>query len=123
MLENDSNINEIISSKKTLPDNDFTLTTLNSILASPKEEKKLMTIYEKLGIDDPEVSLKIRLNESMNIDIIIYNIKDILIMLILLLSSCINYNYLYIPFLLVPILTKNSILKMKERDRNKKLYI
>ena len=115
MLENEENF-----SKEKLE-------TLNSkIIYDENNRNKLITLFEKLGdenSDNFDLKKMQYENNGNNIDILIYNIKDFIIMLILLLSSVINYNYLNIPFILVTLFNKNSVLKLKEESRNKKLII
>ena len=121
MIEKEQHISNdlLITSNSINGENELEI--LDNKLISDDRNSKLISINEKLGGNDKNIEIK--LNETINFDILIYNIKDFILMIILLLSSVINYNYLYLPFILVSLFNKNSILQLKENSRQKKLLI
>ena len=90
---------------------------------SRQGQQRLMSLEEIIKLDVPcEITLD-KIDESMNLDILIYNIKDFIIMLCLLLSSSFNFNYLYLPFIMIGIFYNCFILENKNKNRNIKFIL
>ena len=87
------------------------------------EGNRLMSLEEKLKLDVPFAISTENINESMDLDILIYNIKDFIIMFILLLSSSFNFNYLYLPFIFIGIFYCCLLLENKTNKRNQKFIL
>ena len=88
-----------------------------------KEEERLMSLEEMLRLDVPVNVNFNKINESMDVDILIYNIKDFVMMFILLLSSSFNFNYLYLPYILIGLFYNCLILEIKNRNRKTKFVL
>ena len=98
--------------------------TINShIDPNAQGEVRLMSLEEKLKLDVPGYIVLDKIDESMNFDITLYIIKDFLMMLILLLSSSLNFNYLYFPFILVGLIYNCLILENKSNSRRIKFIL
>ena len=104
-------------------DNTLKKTVSNEIDPTSQGEVKLMSLEEKLKLDVPTDIILNKIDESMNFDILLYTIKDFIIMFILLLSSSFNFNYLYLPFILIGLSYNCLILENKEKSRKNKLVL
>ena len=134
--KNEININNIQNNENDLDNNNIKDENISdeeeennqrtvSVQIDPSRqgEQRLMTLEETLKMDVPcDITLD-KIDESMNLDILIYNIKDFIIMLCLLLSSSFNFNYLYIPFILIGIFYNCLILENKNKNRNIKFVL
>ena len=85
--------------------------------------EKLISLSEKLKLDVPYEMASERVDESMDLDILIYNIKDFIIMFVLFLSSSLNFNYLSLLFIFIGIFYKFLILENKSKNRNIKFIL
>ena len=90
---------------------------------SIQEDGKLVTLDQQLRKDVPVSVALGKIDQSMDIDIFIYNVKDFIMMFFLLLSSSINFNYLYIPFIIIGLLYYCLILENKSKARRKKFIL
>ena len=104
-------------------ENTLKKTVSNEIDPTSQGEVKLMSLEEKLKLDVPTDIILNKIDESMNFDILLYTIKDFIIMFILLLSSSFNFNYLYLPFILIGLSYNCLILENKEKSRKNKLVL
>ena len=98
--------------------------TINSqIDPTSQGEVRLMSLEEKLKLDVPGYVVLDKIDESMNFDITLYIIKDFLMMFILLLSSSFNFNFLYLPFILIGLMYNCLILENKSNSRRTKFIL
>ena len=119
---NNSNIsNNKIDENEMEEENQRTVSV--QIDPSRQGEQKLISLNEKLRLDVPYVMASEKIDESMDLDILLYNIKDFIIMFVLLLSSSLNFNYLSLPFIFIGIFYKFLILENKTKNRNIKFII
>ena len=118
------NLNEITNEENNYKENKKRDSLLAFQLnATHHEEERLMSLEEKLKLDVPFNISTENINQSMDLDILIYNIKDFIIMFILLLSSSFNFNYLYLPFIFIGIFYYCLILENKSNRRNLKFIL
>ena len=114
MTEDMPNINITIEREKTIN---------SQIDPTYKEEERLMSLEEKLKLDIQVDKSFNKIDESMDLDILIYNIKDFVMMFILLLSSSFNFNYLYLPYIIIGLSYNFFILEIKNINRKTKFIL
>ena len=104
-------------------ENSYKNTLISQIDPTYQGEVRLMSLDEKLRLDVPGNATFDEIDESMNLDILLYTIKDFIMMLILLLSSLLNFNYLYLPFLMAGLSYNCLILENKDNSRKTKFVL
>ena len=104
-------------------ENSYKNTLISQIDPTHQGEVRLMSLDEKLRLDVPGNVIFDEIDESMNFDILLYTIKDFIMMLILLLSSLLNFNYLYLPFLMAGLSYNCLILENKDNSRKTKFVL
>ena len=119
--ENENEIKNISNKEEQYEEEDDNKERTVTIQIDPTP--RLMSLEEKLKLDVPYNITSEKIDESMDLDILIYNIKDFLIMFILLLSSSFNFNYLYLPFIFIGIFYYCLILENKSNKRNIKFIL
>ena len=82
-----------------------------------KSSKPLEHLNIRMTNDSPSVYLIKEINYK---DIVLYNIKDFLLMFGLLMASSFNFNYLYYPFLICGLLYSLLIYNNNEAQRKRK---
>ena len=96
-IENQIEMNNLGNNvQPELSETPYQKTISSQIDPTSQGEVRLMSLEEKLKLDVPGYIVLDKIDESMNFDILLYTIKDFLMMFILLLSSSLNFNYLYL---------------------------
>ena len=121
--------NDDILIKKDKDDIDINLININNIFSQQKPLKKIYKrrysadYNNKRMIGNKERQLKSVLKENKDKYINLYNFKDYLMMLSLLLSSSFNFNLLYFPFIILGIFYSFLIYNNKQSKRDIKFIL
>ena len=89
---------------------------------TPEIKEPIMLLDDQLKADI-QYNSKLEIDESMNIDILLNNIKDFIILFSLFLFPSFNFNYLYLTYLLIGIFYNCYILENKRKDTKTKFYL
>ena len=121
--------NDDILIKKDKDDIDINLININNTFSQQKPLKKIYKrrysadYNNKRMIGNKERQLKSVLKENKDKYINLYNFKDYLMMLSLLLSSSFNFNLLYFPFIILGIFYSFLIYNNKQSKRDIKFIL